>query len=193
MVIKRLINCDFFEKSNFKVEVSNKAKLLYFLFFTSADDYGFIGNGKDIAESLDRCEEKFENSLFEFLYVDAIHELINKKFLYEFVDSVGNRVYLIKHWFLHNKEQQFLTTNYTSYLEQVEVVNGKYQFKNHQEKKPLKENKIKENKTNQNLKSNSLKVIDNDLDNSNEVNTNNKSFDEILDEIEERDNKENKL
>ena len=92
---------------------------------------GFVGNGKEISETLDRCEENFENTLFQFTYVDAIQELIDQRLVYEFVDKTHNSIYLIKHWFLHNKKQEFLTTNYLALLDKVEVVKGEYQLKNH--------------------------------------------------------------
>ena len=64
-----------------------------------------MGNGIDIAEKLDQCEEIYENVLFQNKYVDALKELVDKRFTYEFSDKVGNKVYLIRHWFLHNKNQ----------------------------------------------------------------------------------------
>ena len=142
---QRLINCDFFNVSGFKRNLSNKAKLLYFMFLANADDKGFVGNGLDIAENLDQCEENFDNVLFTIKYVDALKELVDKGFIYEFTDKHNNKTYLIRHWFLHNKNQKFLTTNYVSYLAKVELIDGEYHLKG--EKKPTKENKeIKETK-----------------------------------------------
>ena len=142
---QRLINCDFFATSGFTKNLSNKAKLLYFFFLTNADDKGFVGNGVDIADTLDFCEEHFENVLFQFKYVDALKELEEKRLVFKFVDRVGNIVYLIRHWFLHNKNQKYLSTNYLSYLAQVELINNEYYLKSEKEK-PLKEKENKENK-----------------------------------------------
>ena len=150
---QRLINCDFFDASGFKRNLSNKAKLLYFMFLANADDKGFVGNGLDIAESLDQCEENFDNVLFSVKYVDALRELVEKGFVYEFTDKHNNKTYLIRHWFLHNKNQKFLTTNYVSYLIKVELLDNEYHLKGDKKEKPLKE---KENKENQN-KENELK------------------------------------
>lgn len=142
---QRLINCDFFATSGFTKNLSNKAKLLYFFFLTNADDKGFVGNGVDIADTLDFCEEHFENVLFQFKYVDALKELEEKRLVFKFIDRVGNIVYLIRHWFLHNKNQKYLSTNYLSYLSQVELINNEYYLKSEKEK-PLKEKENKETK-----------------------------------------------
>lgn len=152
---QRLINCDFFGVSGFTKNLSNKAKLLYFFFLANADDKGFVGNGLDLAENLDQCEQDFENVLFQYKYVDALKELVDKRLVYAFEDKCHNKTYLIRHWFLHNKNQKFLTTNYVSYLAKVELIDGEYHLKG--EKKPTKENKeiketkeIKANETNDN-------------------------------------------
>ena len=152
---QRLINCDFFGVSGFTKNLSNKAKLLYFFFLANADDKGFVGNGLDLAENLDQCEQDFENVLFQYKYVDALKELVDKRLVYAFEDKCHNKTYLIRHWFLHNKNQKFLTTNYVSYLAKVELIDGEYHLKG--EKKPTKENKeiketkeIKTNETNDN-------------------------------------------
>ena len=152
---QRLINCDFFGATGFTKNLSNKAKLLYFFFLSNADDKGFVGNGLDLAENLDQCEQDFENVLFQYKYVDALKELVDKRLTYEFSDKVGNKTYLIRHWFLHNKNQKFLTTNFISYLAKVELVNNEYYLKEEKEK-PLKEKEnkktkeIKPNETNEN-------------------------------------------
>ena len=185
MITKRLINCDFFTKGNTTTKCSNKAKLLYFYFFINADDMGFVGNGREIAETLDRCEEKFENTLFQFTYVDAISELVSQNLLFEFKDSCGNSIYLIKHWFLHNRKQDFLTTNYNKLLDLVEISKNEYQLKNNKKEKPFKEEQIKEkqNKTNSN---NSF--ILNDIDSKALLNNESTNIDnrwnEILDDLE---------
>ena len=191
-MIQRLVNCDFFTKSQITTKLSNKAKLVYFYFFINADDYGFVGNGKEIAESLDRCEENFENTLFQYTYGESINELVQKRLVIEFIDKVDNHIYLIRHWFLHNRQLKFYTTNYMSFLEQVEIVDNKYQLK------PIKERNIRNELKEMNgieKKSNSL--IHNDFDNSsnvvNSISTNNKGskpnkksmeWDDILDDLD---------
>ena len=144
MIKQRLINCDFLNVGGFLDNISNKAKLLYFMFIVNADDMGFVGNGETLARGLDKCEENFDNTLFTYKYVDAISELIDKGFIYAFIDKHGNKTFLIRHWFKHNKYIGTRATNFISYLSKVEIVDGEYELKNHQEKKPLKENKIKE-------------------------------------------------
>ena len=155
---QRLINCDFFGATGFTKNLSNKAKLLYFFFLSNADDKGFVSNGLDIAENLDQCEQDFENVLFQYKYVDALKELVDKRLTYEFSDRVGNKTYLIRHWFLHNKNQKFLTTNYISYLAKVELVNNEYYLKEEKEK-PSKE---KENKKTKEIKENEPKQEENE-------------------------------
>lgn len=145
---QRLINCDFFGMSGFTKNLSNKSKLLYFFFLTNADDKGFVGNGLDLAENLDQCEQDFDNVLFTIKYVDSLKELVDKGFVYEFRDKHNNSVYLIRHWFLHNKNQKFLTTNYISYLAKVELINNEYCLKGEKEKPP----KEKENKQTKEIK-----------------------------------------
>lgn len=193
MITKRLINCGFLNVSGFKLGLSNKAKLLYFFFLVNADDMGFVGNAKELIETLDNCEQDYENTLLQWTYVEALEELSKKRLIYDFVDKCNNHTYLIRHWFYHNRYQQFLTTNYKNLLEQVEIVNDEYQLKTMQEGKPFKEKKIKENQNKQNLKSNSLKVYDNDLDSSIPNNNSacedkkalNDAWERYLDEIEE--------
>ena len=195
---KRLINCDYFNTSGF-TSLSNKAKLLYFYFLTNADDKGFVGNGKDIAETLDNCEELQDNVLFNYKYIDALQELVDKRLVYAFSDKLGNITYLIRHWFMHNKNQGFLTTNFISYLAKVELVNDEYQLKTIKGEN-LKEKEIKENeiKGNKNLKSNNLKKF-NDNDLNSEDNNDNEDYDTIwnelddLDKIDDKENDEDKL
>ena len=155
---QRLINCDFFGVSGFTKNLSNKAKLLYFFFLANADDKGFVGNGLDLAENLDQCEQDFENVLFQYKYVDALKELVDKRLVYAFEDKCHNKTYLIRHWFLHNKNQKFLTTNYISYLAKVELVNNEYYLKEEKEK-PSKE---KENKKTKEIKENEPKQEENE-------------------------------
>lgn len=145
MIKQRLINCDFLNASGFRTKLSNKAKLLYFCYITNADDRGFVGNVEELVESLDRCEENFENTLFTYKYVDAMKELVDRRLVFEFVDSVGNKTHLIRHWFYHNKYMPKLQTNFISYLAQVELVDNKYQLKTIQKENPYKGKKIKEN------------------------------------------------
>ena len=160
---KRLINCDFFVSSGF-TSISNKAKLLYFYFLTNADDKGFVGNGKDIADTLDQCEESFDNVLFNYKYKDALSELVDRHLVIPFVDKCNNVTYLIRHWFMHNKNQGFLTTNYVSYLAKVELVDDEYHLKTIERENPLKGKEIKGNEIKQNQKSILNKSFKNDID-----------------------------
>ena len=141
----RLINCEFICASSFKVNVSNKGKLLYLLMFACGDDRGFVDTTNDIINALTTNEKEVEQvtslALLENDYNSALNELIDKGFLYEFKDNHGNRVHLIRHWFYHNKLVKGLWTNYRNFLDMVYLENNEYKLG----PKPLKEeNKIKE-------------------------------------------------
>lgn len=167
---KRLINCDFLNDSGFMTNLTNKAKLLYFFFLTNCDDKGFVGNAPGIASSLDQCEETYDNTLFNYKYKDALEELVDKRLAIEFIDKVGNRVFLVRHWFFHNNSQKFLSTNYVSFLAQVYLENNKYYLKTHtkgleektKKEKEIKGNKRKGNETIKDIEINNDKGIEND-------------------------------
>ena len=127
MARHRLINCEFINASSFKVNVSNKAKLLYLSMLLNGDDRGFVDNTQELINSLTQNDKDFEG------------------YLYEFKDNHNNKVHLIRHWFYHNKYKQGLWTNYKTFWEQVKLDNNEYVFG----KKPLKENKLNQNKPNQ--------------------------------------------
>ena len=145
----RLINCSFLNAGSFKVNVSNKGKLLYLSMLTSADDCGFVDNTTDIINALETNDNEFEKTenmaLLENTYKTALQELIDKGLLYEFVDNHSNKVHLIRHWFYHNKWKVGLWTNYQDFRDKVYIKSNEYVLG----KKPLKEDKIKEDNTSQ--------------------------------------------
>ena len=146
----RLINCSFVNAGSFKVNVSNKAKLLYLLMLTSGDDLGFVDTTNDLINTLESNDNDLGKSinleLLENTYNTALCELIDKGYVYEFVDNHNNKIHLIRHWFLHNKYINGLWTNYKTFRSQVHLESGEYILG----KKPLKENEIKENNINEN-------------------------------------------
>ena len=162
MIKQRLINCDFLNVGGFLDNISNKAKLLYFMFIVNADDMGFVGNGVNLAKGLDQSEEEYENTLFTYKYIDSIKELTDKGFIYVFSDKHDNQTFLIRHWFKHNKYIGTLPTNFISYLAKVEIINGEYELKNHQREKPLKEKeiKVKQNNAKSNNHNINIKFVD---------------------------------
>ena len=173
---QRLINCDFLNFGGFLDNISNKAKLVYFMFIVNADDKGFVGNGNILANTLDQCEEKFDNVLFNYKYIDSIQELVDKGFVYEFQDKHGNKTFLIRHWFRHNKPRNGLTTLFISYLAQVELIDGEYHWKNNKEKNLKgKEIKIKE------IKVNESKINNEEI--NNKESDGEMSWDEIMQEL----------
>lgn len=149
MAKHRLINCEFLNASSFKVNVSNKAKLLYLMMIISADDRGFVDTTDDLINSLTNNEKEFNKTisleLLENTYNTALDELLEKGYVYEFKDNHKNKVYLIRHWFYHNKLKKGLWTNYRTFLTQVYLEDNEY-IKG---KKPLKEDKIKEDNPNE--------------------------------------------
>lgn len=143
----RLINCSFLNAGSFKVNVSNKGKLLYLSMLTNADDCGFVDSTNDIINALETNDNEFEKTenmaLLENTYQTALQELLDKGLIYEFVDNHQNKVHLIRHWFYHNKWKMGLWTNYQNFRDNVYVSKNKYILG----KKPLKEDK--ENNINQ--------------------------------------------
>ena len=154
MANQRLMNCDFFLKGAFDDVSSNKAKLLYFYFFINADDYGFVGNANKIIKWLN-SEEEDNNSLVQYTYESAADELVERGFLLKWVDKHQNPIYLIRHFFIHNKyNPKYISTNYFSLRAKVELIDGCWELKENHLRKENKENQEnnanKENKSNDN-------------------------------------------
>ena len=153
MAKHRLINCEFINSGSFKVNLSNKAKLLYLLMFCNGDDRGFIDNTCDIINSLEKNDEEFTNEvdldLLENTCKSALSMLVDKGLIYEFKDNHGNTIHLIRHWWYHNKLVKGLWTNYFNLLERVEIKNNEYVLKTHIKENKIEENNIKQNKVNE--------------------------------------------
>ena len=161
MAKQRLINCDFLNAASFKVNVSNRAKLLYLMMFLNGDDRGFIDIAQDLINTLEKNDNEFDKverlELLENTYSTALQELIDKGYIYEFKDNHNNKVHLIRHWFLHNKYKVGLWTNYRNFMEQVHLENGEYMLG----KKPLKEdNKLNESNVNEDKSNMSEEEVD---------------------------------
>ena len=138
MIRYRLINCDFLNASTFTNSLGNKAKLLYLMMITNADDLGFVSNVHTIIDVLTNSDDESNQVNMVLLkndYTSALVELISKTYIYRFVDKHGNEIYVIKHWFMHNRYKQGLKTNYFTFYNQLVMENGEYYFK---ERKPLK-------------------------------------------------------
>lgn len=146
---QRLINCDFLDTEAFNDKLSNKAKLLYFTMFINGDDKGFVSNTNTIIATLKKNDDVFTNqvnlSLLENDYPNALIELIDRGYIYEFRDNHENKIHLLRHWFVHNRYKKGLWTNYFVFLKQVELVDGKYTLKERsKEKDKINENNINE-------------------------------------------------
>lgn len=150
MAKHRLLNCEFINASSFKVNVSNRAKLLYLMMFANGDDKGFVDTTNDLINALEKNDNELDKverlELLENTYTSALNELKDKGYIYEFRDNHSNRVHLIRHWFYHNQLKKGLWTNYRNFLELVHLENNEYILNN---KKPLKENKLNQDKLNQ--------------------------------------------
>lgn len=161
MAKHRLVNCDFLNAASFKVNISNKAKLLYLMMIVSADDKGFVDTTNDLISTLTNNEKEFNDTisleLLENTFTSALEELKDKGYIYEFVDNHKNKIHLIRHWFFHNKLIKGLWTNYRSFLEQTYLEENEYKLG----KKPLKEdNNINQNKPKQYKPNKNNKVDD---------------------------------
>ena len=149
MARHRLVNCEFLNAGSFKVNISNKAKLLYFMMITNADDRGFVDSTQDLINSLAQNDKEFDPNipldLIGNTYNTALNELLEKGYVYEFIDNHSNKVHLIRHWFFHNKLKKGLWTNYRNFLSQVYLKENEYLIG----KEPLKENNINQDNINQ--------------------------------------------
>ena len=123
MTDQRLLNCAFIKD----MEVSNKAKLLYLMFFINADDKGFVGNASKIIEGLESNEESID---IANNYNNALDDLVQKGLLFAFTNNHGGYVYLIRHWYYHNKYYSKAWTNYKRLLKRVRIEDGEYVLRN---------------------------------------------------------------
>lgn len=154
MAKKRLINCDFLNSGSFKVNVSNKGKLLYYSMIVAADDLGFVDTTQDLINALEENDKLFNNSvsleLLDTTYQGALEELVSRGYLYEFQDKYLNKVHVIRHWFLHNKWKEHLWTSYFNFYKQLSMKNGEYIMKPFKEDNKLNINQDKPNEINVN-------------------------------------------
>lgn len=196
-----LINCDFLTQSTF-LKLSNKAKLLYYAMLTNADSVGIVGNCDEILQSLVRCDDDYEQATMlgtvEVLnneYVSAKIELVNNCYLYLFNDKLGNEIFVIKHWFLHNKYRPNLTTNYKKIFKQLEIIDGEYFVKTHTKGETIfKEGESKGKATEREEEIKEIINKENDkndlsLDN-NEVDDDDQEWNNIVKELDEQVHKE---
>lgn len=136
----------------------------------NGDDRGFVNNVSDIIDNLTWSDDVSGNvglTLANNDYISALLELKDKNYIYEFSDKYDNKIYLIRHWFIHNVYRNGLNTNYFKYLSLVELENGEYHLK----ETHIKESKIKENKVNK---------VNKDTDKTDE------EWKEMLEELNER-------
>lgn len=130
---QRLLNCDFINDSPFKINLTNKAKLLYLYMFANADDRGFVGTTIELIRTLAKIDMDTGNQatldLVPYTYKDALFELMDRGLIYEFKNKHNGRVHLIRHWYYHNHFFKKAWTNYGGYLKLVKLVNNEYQLR----------------------------------------------------------------
>ena len=189
MINYRLINCDFLNASTF-LKLSNKAKLLYYAFITNSDDLGLVGNCDTIIDILYKYDDGYENAkmlgLEEQLkndYLNAKIELINKCYVYLFNDKLGNEIFVIKHWFLHQKYREGLRTNYYSIYKSLSMYGGEYYIKDSKEK-PIEREEINRKESKEKEKED--KVTENKVTKK----MDDKEWDELLEELDTRNDDE---
>jgi len=113
MAKRRCFSIDFYDSEDF-LNLSNNAKALYLGLLLHADDEGVIINARTILRITGETER-------------TLTELFSAGFL---IDVDG--VYIIKHWYLHNKVQpaRMVSSLYQSQLEKLYVTQTKeYAFK----------------------------------------------------------------
>ena len=133
---QRLINCDFLLNGSF-AKLPNKTKLLYLMLFFHADDRGFVGNAELVVDDLEKNDSEYDKSisleLIQTTYQSAITDLVNQGYLFEFRDNHSNSVYLIRHFFYHNKYYSKAWTNYKRFLRLVKLVDNEYVMRGSEE------------------------------------------------------------
>ena len=141
----RLINTRFIKTL---VNLTNRALLLYHQLIVWADSMGAIGETEIIITLL---QHKADNEgdmgmgLIKTDYHSALDELIEKGLVYEVQLTSGNKVHIIKHWWLHNKWKKYLKSNYFKAINQFYIEAGEYRPKNERKKKNQKEVKEEQN------------------------------------------------
>ena len=121
---KRMINSNLVNASSFKMKTSNKAKLLYFYIMMNADDKGFCDNADELIALLNHNDAEYgDNPEGGKGFEEAIEELLNKNLLLVFENKYKDKVYLVRHWYLHNQipKDRVTETTYVKYLSQVTV------------------------------------------------------------------------
>ena len=135
MKSKRMVSTNFVNASQFKLKTSNKAKLLYFFMINNADDKGFCDNVDELIQILDYNDLFNEANIDYYNYQTALEELEKKNLIIKLSDRHGNSIYLIRHWYLHNKipKDRINSSSYEKHLLRFRVnADGEYEDKNSQ-------------------------------------------------------------
>lgn len=131
---KRLIDTSFLQSAAL-LELDNETRLFYLYMICQADDLGFVDTIAQIGKLLGLNEEE------SYKKVEC---LVEKGYAIEF-QRTRDKIYLIKHWFIHNKYRGGLWTRFEKQRGKVKLVYNVYEFK----EETLKESNINQNKVNQ--------------------------------------------
>ncbi len=122
---KRMFNVGFTLAESFKMNLSNKSKLLYFYIVISSDDRGFCDNVKELVILLNQNDNEFLNAsgLVEYDYKSALQDLLERGYLIWITDNHRNDIYLVRHWYVHNliPKDRVNESRYESYLSLFEI------------------------------------------------------------------------
>lgn len=122
---KRMFNVGFTLAESFKMNLSNKSKLLYFYIVISSDDRGFCDNVKELVILLNQNDVEFLNAsgLVEYDYKSALQDLLERGYLIWITDNHQNDIYLVRHWYLHNQipKDRVSESRYETYLSLFEI------------------------------------------------------------------------
>jgi len=121
---KRMFNVGFMVAESFKMNLSNKSKLLYTYIVLSSDDRGFCDNVKELIVLLNGNDHEFLNTgLVEYDYKSALQDLLERGYLIWITDNHGNDIYLVRHWYLHNQipKDRVNESRYETYLDYFEI------------------------------------------------------------------------
>lgn len=132
---KRLIDTSFLQSATF-LELDKDTRLFYITMICQADDLGFVDTISSIGALLELTEERTN---------EIIECLVAKGYVIEFVRK-RDKIYVIKHWFIHNKYRKGLWTRFQKQSDMLTLDYGVYEL----QEKTLKESNINQNKVIQN-------------------------------------------
>ena len=115
----------------------------------NADDKGYCDKAAELVQTFQESEDNYDNKgLCDYKYQDALKEIVDKGLVLEFENKHGNKVYLIRHWFFHQRFKSGLTTNYYSLEKNITLLDNEYALGKKESDNKEKKNKVKYSKVN---------------------------------------------